>query len=373
MFNGCKLLKEINVTNINTKNVIDMNGMFYGCNSLNNLDITGFNTQNVIHMRGMFYGCNSLNNLDLSGFNTKNVINMGYMFFECKSLKNLDLSKFNTRKVTDMKSMFKGCTLLKDINRINFFTEKSVDCRNMFDGCDSFQLAGIIYSNIIYANNSTIDIDNIISKLVLKQDIIEYNNKIKFIKEPNLKNKSHFNYGSKATTIEIYTSYIDNKDYIAYSDYSDSKNLKILYFYENKLKKQIGFNEDISEIKYYINKNNYTEYLLIKSLRGATNILYITYNYINIYKYEYNCEDCLLVFPNNYDIFFIYHEYEWVDGYYSDEGHHVSTTETISLYNYDRISFSDLNDIAHFYLLLPWYYKKTIYIILYDFQNFIYI
>ena len=200
-------------------------------------------------MSYMFYRCNSLNNLDVSGFNTQNVIDMSYMFFECKSLKNLDLSKFNTRKVTDMKSMFRGCTLLKDINRINFFTEKSVDYIKMFDGCDSFQLAGIIYSNIKYANNNTINIDNIINKLVLKQDITEYNNKInyKFIKEPNLKNKSYFNYD---TIFEIYTSYIDNKDYIAYSDYSDSKNLKILYFYENKLKNQISFKESISKIKY---------------------------------------------------------------------------------------------------------------------------
>ena len=84
---------------------------------------------------------------------------------------------------------------------------------------------------------------------------------------------------------------------------------------------------------------------------------YITYNYINIYKCNYKYEDCLLVFPNNYDIFFIYHEYKWSKGYYSDEGTYVSTTEAKSLINYDTIRLSDLNNVPKFYLLLPWYYK----------------
>ena len=38
-------------------------------------------------MSCMFYGCHSLKNLDLSNFNTKNVTNMNNMFYGCKSLK----------------------------------------------------------------------------------------------------------------------------------------------------------------------------------------------------------------------------------------------------------------------------------------------
>ena len=36
----------------------------------------------------MFYGCRSLTNIDLSNFNTQNVINMDFMFYECNSLIN---------------------------------------------------------------------------------------------------------------------------------------------------------------------------------------------------------------------------------------------------------------------------------------------
>ena len=183
--------------------------------------------------------------------NLKNVTDMGCMFNGCKSLKYLDLSKFNTRKVTNMKSMFSGCTLLKDINVINFIATKKVNYTNMFGDCESFPYAGIIfcniYSNLINANNNTIDnndINNIISKLKSKQNIIEYNNKInyKFIKEPNLKYKLKTNYGDEFPIFEIFTSYIDNTDYIAFSDDSDHKNLKIFSFYENKLKKKYHLN-----------------------------------------------------------------------------------------------------------------------------------
>ena len=50
----------------------------------------------------MFSGCSSLKELNLSNFNTNNVINMSCMFWECISLKELNLSNFNTNNVKDM-------------------------------------------------------------------------------------------------------------------------------------------------------------------------------------------------------------------------------------------------------------------------------
>ena len=37
-----------------------MSLMFSGCESLTNIDLSNFNTQNVINMSDMFYGCYSL-------------------------------------------------------------------------------------------------------------------------------------------------------------------------------------------------------------------------------------------------------------------------------------------------------------------------
>ena len=57
MFSGCSSLKEINLSNFNTKNVKHMSRMFYGCSLLKEITLSNFNTYNVKDMRGMFYGC----------------------------------------------------------------------------------------------------------------------------------------------------------------------------------------------------------------------------------------------------------------------------------------------------------------------------
>ena len=53
-------------------------------------------------MRSMFNKCISLKELNISNFNTINVIKMSDMFYKCSSLKELNLSNFNTNNVTNM-------------------------------------------------------------------------------------------------------------------------------------------------------------------------------------------------------------------------------------------------------------------------------
>ncbi len=66
----------------------------------------------------MFGSCTSLTSLDLSNFNTSNVTNMNGMFGSCTSLTSLDLSNFDTSKVTSMINMFNGCTSLRTIRMV---------------------------------------------------------------------------------------------------------------------------------------------------------------------------------------------------------------------------------------------------------------
>ena len=112
MFNDCISLKNLNLSNFNTQNVIDMSKMFNNCKSLTNLNLSNFNTQNVTNMNCMFYNCKSLTDLNLSNFNTQNVTNMSSMFSCCIILTNLNLSNFNTQNVTDMSSIFSNCLLI---------------------------------------------------------------------------------------------------------------------------------------------------------------------------------------------------------------------------------------------------------------------
>ena len=137
MFFECSSLTNLNLSNFNTTNVIDMSFMFERCPSLTNLNLSNFNTTNVTNMSSMFDGCSSLTNLNLSNFNTTNVTDMSGMFSEASSLTNLNLSNFNTTNVTDMSFMFYKCSSLTNLNLSNFNTTNVTNMSCMFDGCSS--------------------------------------------------------------------------------------------------------------------------------------------------------------------------------------------------------------------------------------------
>ena len=92
--------------------------LFYKCDELENINLSNFNTQNVINMNSMFYGCESLTNINLYNFNTQIVTNMVSMFSGCSSLTNINLYNFNTQNVTNMYNMFYGCNSLTKKNII---------------------------------------------------------------------------------------------------------------------------------------------------------------------------------------------------------------------------------------------------------------
>ena len=132
MFYGCSSLTSLDLSNFDTSNVSTMGTMFYGCSSLTSLNISNFNTSNVTSTYCMFYNCSSLTSLDLSNWNTSNVTVMGNMFYNCSSLTSLDLSNFDTSKVTNMYGMFNSCSSLTSLDLSNFDTSKVTDMSNMF-------------------------------------------------------------------------------------------------------------------------------------------------------------------------------------------------------------------------------------------------
>ena len=47
---------DVDLTNFNTPNVIDIGMMFNGCSSLISIDLSNFNTQNIRKMNNLFQG-----------------------------------------------------------------------------------------------------------------------------------------------------------------------------------------------------------------------------------------------------------------------------------------------------------------------------
>ena len=135
MFNGCNILTSLDVSGFDTSKVTTMYRMFYICKNLTSLDVSRFDTGNVTTMYQMFYGCSKLTSLDVSKFNTGNVTNMSSMFESCSKLTSLDVSGFDTSNVTTMSSMFSSCSKLPSLDVSKFDTGNVTNMYCMFSGC----------------------------------------------------------------------------------------------------------------------------------------------------------------------------------------------------------------------------------------------
>lgn len=104
-----------------TTDMMYCEGMFeyYGYNNLTSLDLSQINTLNVVNMKRMFYnaGYNKMTSFNIgNNFYTSKVVDMSSMFagFGYKSLPELKLgNKFDTSNVITMPSMFADCGYAK--------------------------------------------------------------------------------------------------------------------------------------------------------------------------------------------------------------------------------------------------------------------
>ena len=145
MFYECSNITEMDLSNFDSSEVIQMDYMFFGCLFLTSLNLSNFDTSKVEVMNGMFSGCSSLTSLDLSNFNTSQVTDMPNMFSGCSSLTYLDLSSFNTSQVTDMYGMFEDCSSLSSLNLSNFDTPKVYDISYFLSGCENLEYINLKY------------------------------------------------------------------------------------------------------------------------------------------------------------------------------------------------------------------------------------
>ena len=114
MFQDCKNITSIDLSNLKTENVKDMSYMFNNCSNLTTINLSSFETLNVNRMKNMFCFCTKLTQIiGLSSFNTSNVVDMHEMFFGCESLASLNLSSFDFTNVKDKRFMLFKCKSLK--------------------------------------------------------------------------------------------------------------------------------------------------------------------------------------------------------------------------------------------------------------------
>ena len=113
---------------MNTNKVEIIEGMFSLCNELEFLDLSNWDTSNLRNMDGMFASCKKLKEITgIDNFITNKVESMVATFYWCSELEYLDLSNWNTSNVKNMKIMFNNCNKLKEIKGINNFITNKVE------------------------------------------------------------------------------------------------------------------------------------------------------------------------------------------------------------------------------------------------------
>ena len=159
-FSNCISLKSLNLSSFDTSNVKYMNSMFYNCRSLTSLNLSNFKTSKLKTMAGMFVGCSKLISLDLSNFDTSLTESMSNLFYNCSELVSLDISNFNTTLTEHISDVFYNCNKLKYINISNYIGNINISDINFFEE---------VPENITYCFNSENEIPEFISQLKTKK------------------------------------------------------------------------------------------------------------------------------------------------------------------------------------------------------------
>jgi len=143
---------SLNLSNLITTNVTNMNGMFYNCSNLENIDLSNITTTNVSDMSNMFSNCNNLANINLSNFDTANVTDMSNMFgmnpTNTNPEININLSNFNTSNVTTMQNMFRRAKIRTlDLSSFDFSNIKGTSASNVLYMLQTSSLLNLTFGN----------------------------------------------------------------------------------------------------------------------------------------------------------------------------------------------------------------------------------
>ena len=98
------------------KKLKNLSNIFNNCKNIIKIDLSLLNTYEVINMYSMFENCSSLEEINLSGIYINKVNDMSYLFNKCYKLKKIIFNdSFNTMNVENMSFMFNDCNNLEEV------------------------------------------------------------------------------------------------------------------------------------------------------------------------------------------------------------------------------------------------------------------
>ena len=134
MFNACKGLTTLDVSNIDTSETKELMGVFTECTNLTEINgLENWDTSNVESLSALFSYTNLTEINGLENWDTSNVESLGSLCKYCNNLKNVNFIKnWDLSKVTSMSGTFSGCKSLTELDLRGMNTESLTD---MFQLC----------------------------------------------------------------------------------------------------------------------------------------------------------------------------------------------------------------------------------------------
>lgn len=123
---------------LNTEGVTSMSGMFKDC-KVKHLDLSILRTHNVTDFSDMFYNCDDLIDLNVDGFDTSKAEDLCGMFHGCHKLTQLNVKHFNVNSVLNMSYLFSGCRSLKIIDLEGWDFSQVKNANEMFGYCEKLE------------------------------------------------------------------------------------------------------------------------------------------------------------------------------------------------------------------------------------------
>ncbi len=140
VFLNCQALKEIDVSNLNFKNIRRIDEAFKNCSSLKKVELMSDIAQNSIYkdvyMLNLFYGCSALEYVDFSVLPDNKIYYTSCVFYGCENLKEV---KFGGCGISNATNMFLKCTSLKNVDLSNVDFSTCTSFTSIFQGCKNLE------------------------------------------------------------------------------------------------------------------------------------------------------------------------------------------------------------------------------------------
>ena len=282
----------------NNNEIFDFSNMFQDCKNLISVDLSNFNFCNVGKFNKMFSGCINLNNfllpknLSLNCINFENV-DFSEMFSDCSSLTSIDLSGIEFKGINNVNNMFINCENIE-----------SIKLRGTLNIMPISESICYTYNNIpICFNNIKIEIFPRINSL-RRLNLFDLDLNLTLIDLENLQSLEECLYYEYNNNIKKCSKYIgfhycgncinNNTEYYC-SKLIDGNIYNFFY-----LEEQLSIPLEKKECYWSENYNNFLSYKFVNN--GEGEISYYTYIYDSCELYLTGTTECLKC--NNYNEYY---------------------------------------------------------------------